>query len=147
MANFQRTKFHAYKKLGSGQKSMIKYKRATGRHNKTRQKWRSRPPMVEIGYKNKCATSGMVEGKRPILVYNLNDLKKANKDNIIIIGKVGNLTRMEIAKEILAKKLEVSNLNIPKFMKAFERSQKIKNKDKKTQVKKEDKPKTEETKK
>lgn len=117
MVKFQRTKFRAYVKLGSRQKSMIKYRRATGRHNKTRQKWKSRPPMVEIGYKNKKETRGLINNKTPIMVHNLEDLKKVSKDNIIIIGKIGLKKKSEIVKEINEKKLEVANININKFTK------------------------------
>jgi large subunit ribosomal protein L32e len=120
-ANFHRTKFYAYVKLGKRQKSLRKYKRSGGRHNKTRQKWRSRPPMVEIGYKNQCSTRGLVNGKMPILVYNLEDLKKATKENIVIIGKIGMKNKIEIAKEALAKNTEVYNLNLKKFIKDTEK--------------------------
>ena len=118
--NFQRTKFYAYVKLGSRQKSMRKYKRATGRHNKTRQKWRSRPPMVEIGYKNEKSGRGLISGKTPVWVFNLKDLEKAGKDSIIIIGKIGAKNKMQIAKEIEKRKLEVFNLNTAKFIKENE---------------------------
>ena len=100
MALFQRTKYYAFKKLGSGQKSKLTYRRARGRHNKTRQKWRSRPPMVEIGYKNKCITRGLINGKVPVMVWNFEDLKKVGKDNIAVIAKIGNKLKLEIAKEL-----------------------------------------------
>ena len=125
MANFHRTKFYAYKKLGSSQKSKRKYRRATGRHNKTRQKWRSRPPMVEIGYKNKCVTRGLINEKVPVTIYNVEDFKKVGKDNSIIIGKIGDKNKLEIAREAKAKKIEISNLNIDKFIKIMERKFKI----------------------
>lgn len=124
-ANFQRTKKHCYVKLGSRQKSMRKYKRASGRHNKTRQKWRSRPPMVEIGYKNQCSTSGLINDKLPILVYNSQDLSKVGKENIIILGKIGNKLKIELVKQAVAKKMEIYNLNVKKFMKEVERQAKI----------------------
>ena len=124
-AHFQRTKPHTHIKLGSRQKSMRKYKRASGRHNKTRQKWRSRPPMVEIGYKNQCSTSGLVNDKIPVSVYNLGDLNKVGKDNIIIIGNIGHKLRIEIAKQAVAKKMEIFNLNTQKFLKEVERQVKI----------------------
>jgi len=119
-ANFQRTKFYTYVKLGSRQKSMRKYKRATGRHNKTRQKWRSRPPMVEIGYKNQCNERGLVNGKKPISVFNLADLEKAGKENIIILGKIGAKNKIQIAREIEKRKLDVFNLNVARFLKQNE---------------------------
>ncbi len=134
-ANFQRTKKHCYVKLGSRQKSMRKYKRASGRHNKTRQKWRSRPPMVEIGYKNQCSTSGLVQDKKPVLVYNLSDLAKVGKENIIIFGKIGNKLKIELVKLALAKKMEIYNLNVTKFMKEVERQSKISDKEKKAEAK------------
>jgi large subunit ribosomal protein L32e len=121
MANFQRTKSYAYVKLGSRQKSMKKYRRATGRHNKTRQKWRGRPPMVQIGYKNNTQTRGLINNKMPITVYNLADLNKLTKDNIAIFGKIGNKLRIEMAKQAMDKKIEVYNLNITKFLKETEK--------------------------
>lgn len=124
MANFQRTKFYAYKKLGASQKSKRKYRRATGRHNKTRQKWRSRPPMVEIGYKNRVKTRGLINDKTPIMVFNLADLKKVNKTNIVILGNIGNRKKLEIAREALNKKIEIYNLNINKFIKIMDRKMK-----------------------
>ena len=120
-ANFQRTKYYAYAKLGSRQKSKKKYRRAGGRHNKTRQKWRSRPPMVEVGYKNNLNRRNLVNGKIPVWVYNLGDLKNLGKDNIAIIGKIGRKKKAEIAKEIEKRKIEVFNLNANKFLKANEK--------------------------
>ena len=135
-ANFQRTKYYAAIRLGSRQKSKLTYRRARGRHNKTRQKWRSRPPMVEIGYKNKCQTRGLINDKTPIMIQTLSDLNKVGKDNIAIIAKVGNKLKMQIAKEIIAKKIGVLNLNTHKFMKQMEREMKFRTKDKnKTEAK------------
>lgn len=121
-ANFQRTKYFAYVKLGSKQKRMQKYRRATGRHNKTRQKWRSRPPMVEVGYKNDNRTRGLINGKMPIMIYNLEDIKKLKAENIAILGKIGIKKKIEIAKELQKQKLEVFNLNLNKFLKQNEKS-------------------------
>jgi large subunit ribosomal protein L32e len=122
--NFQRTKFYAYVKLGSRQKSMRKYKRSGGRHNKTRQKWRSRPPMVEIGYKNQCSTRGLINEKTPIFVNNMKDLDKVGKENIIILGKIGNKLKLELVKKIQEKKMEIFNLNVTKYLKEQERQAK-----------------------
>ena len=58
----------------------------------------------------------LINSKKPLLVYNLADLSKATKDNIIVIGKVGNKKRIEIAKEIEKRKLESYNLNMKKIM-------------------------------
>jgi len=117
--HFQRTKPYAYVKLG--RRTKIRYKRPTGRHNKSRQKWRSRPPMVEVGYKNKANERNLLSGKSPIWVYNLKDIDKAGKDNVIIIGKIGLKNKLAIAKEIQKRKLGVFNLNINKFLKENEK--------------------------
>jgi ribosomal protein L32E len=131
-ANFQRTKFYAYAKLGLKQKSKRKYRRATGRHNKIRQKWRSKTPMVEIGYKNENKTRGLINEKIPVLVYNAKDLARAGKENIVILGNIGDKKKIEIAKEARTKGIEVYNLNINKFLKEIERRNKMKNKNAKT---------------
>lgn len=125
-ANFQRTKPYTYVKLGSGQKRMAKYRRATGRHNKTRQKWRSRPPMVEIGYKNKVVNRGLINGKAPVLIHNLNDLNGIKKENIVIIGKIGMKNKIEIAREIEKRKIEVFNLNVRKLLKQVDKKKEAK---------------------
>lgn len=130
MANFQRTKFRAYAKLGKNQKSKRRYKRADGRHNKTRQKWRSRPPRVEVGYKNQVNTRNLINEKVPVVVYNMDDLKKVGKNNIVIVGKIGNLKKIDIAKEIISKKIETYNFNAKKFIKSIERNMKLKNREK-----------------
>ena len=77
--------------------------------------------MVEIGYKNKSRERGLISGKIPILVKNLEDVKKANTQNIIIIGKIGKKKKLEIAKEIQQKKISVFNLNINKFLMQIEK--------------------------
>ena len=123
---FHRTKYWAYVKLGSRQKSMRRYKRPTGRHNKSRQKWRSRPPMVEIGYKNKCQTAGMINEKMPIIVNNIQELKRLNpKQNIAIFAKIGKKNKIEMAREAQAKNIEIYNLNTAKFLKECARDEKI----------------------
>jgi len=118
---FKRTKDYAYKKLGSAQKSKRKYRRATGRHNKMRQKWNGRPPMVEIGYKRECSGRFLLNEKMPVMVYNVVDLEKIGKDQIGLIGKIGNKNKYEIAKAAKAKNMELANLNINKFIKIMER--------------------------
>ena len=120
---FQRTKFRAYVKLGLKRKKLQRYKRPTGRHNKLRQKWKSRPCMVEIGYKNKGSGRNLINGKIPVWVYNQEDLAKAGKENIAIIGKVGRKNKIEIAKKAAGKNIEIFNLNIKKFLKKTEKKE------------------------
>jgi len=123
-ANFQRTKFYAYACLGKYQKSKRKYRHPKGRHNKTRQKWRSRPPRVEIGYKNEVKTSGLVNGKIPMIINNVKDLTRLGKENIAIIAKIGKRNRIEIAKEADKRKIQIYNLNVRKLLRKLEKADK-----------------------
>lgn len=125
---FQRTKFRAYVKLGKGQKSKRKYRRATGRHNKTRQQWKSRPARVEIGYKNKADIRGLIKGKVPVVIKSIKDLKNIGEKQIAIVGKVGAKRKTELAKEAEKLKIEILNLNIKKFLRQIERRTKHKKK-------------------
>jgi len=123
-ANFQRTKFYAYPCLGKYQKSKRKYKHPKGRHNKTRQKWRSRPPRVEIGYKNDIRTSGLVNGSIPIIINNIKDLLNVKKENTVILAKIGKKKKIEIAKEAEKRKIKIYNLNTKRLLKKVEKSEK-----------------------
>jgi len=117
---FTRTGGTAYVKLGSRQKSMQKYIRARGRHSKIRQKEKSRPVKVEIGFRNKTEERCLINGKMPIVVYNVSDLKKIGKNNAAIIGSVGMKNKIEIVKEAHKNKIEVLNLNVKKFLKTID---------------------------
>lgn len=121
---FQRTKFRAYVKLGSGQKSMRKYKKAKGRHNKIRQKEKGRPRKVEVGFKNDARIRGLVLGKMPVFVQRLQDIEKVGKGNIAIIRNIGRKAKIEIAKEIQKRNISVLNLNASRFLRRIERMQK-----------------------
>lgn len=121
---FQRTKFRAYACLGAYQKSKRKYRRCKGRHNKTRQKRKGRPPRVQIGYKRKVETRGFIEGKKPKIIKNLNDLRAIEKNQIALIGKIGDKNKLEIAREADKLKIKIFNLNIRKFLRKMERKMK-----------------------
>ena len=118
--NFQRTKFRAYVKLGKGQKSKRKYRKAKGIHNKIRAKWKGRPKRVEIGYKNQKNLRGLIEGKMPINVISMGDLRTIKEGDLVIIGKIGRKKKLEIIKKVEEKKAEVLNVNIKKFLKNVE---------------------------
>jgi len=135
---FQRTKFRAYVKLGSKQRSKRRYKRPTGRHNKIRQKWKSRPSMVEIGYRTDREVRGLINDKTPILIRSIEDLKNVQKNNIVIVANIGLKSKIELAKELEKRKIEVYNLNLRKFLKNQERLAKKKQESKKAEKTKEE---------
>ena len=129
--NFQRTKYRAYVKLGAGQKSKRRYKKATGRHNKIREKRKGRPRRVEIGYKNDNRIRNLINGKVSVVVNNLQDLANVKENQLVIIGKIGDKKKLEFIKEIEKRKLEVINLNIKKFKKMIDKKMKLKQEKKK----------------
>ena len=88
--------------------------------------------MVEVGYKNSEKLRGLIQGKIPILIQNVNDLTKIGKNNIIILANVGDRKKIEIVKQAQAKKLDIANFNLKKFLKKMKRQEKLR---KKTSVK------------
>ena len=141
MVKFQRTKFRAYVKLGKNQKSKRKYRKATGRHNKTRQKWKSRPPRVEIGYKNEAKKRGLINGKKPVMIKNIKDIEDMKENQIAIISKMGDKKKQEIAEAAQKKNIEIVNLNVKKFLRKMERKKEYKQRLKEAEKKEKDKKK------
>ncbi len=104
-------------KLGKKRKSIQKWRRATGRHNKIRLKRKGYPIKVMIGFKKK-------ESEKPVFVSNMKELEKIKNGATIILGKVGNKKKIEMLKFAKDKKIKVSNLNVDKKL------EKLQNKDK-----------------
>lgn len=96
-------------KLGKRRKKKQKWRRPTGRDNKMREKRRGYPAVVSIGYKKEKILRGKIQGKKPIVVMNLKELEKLNKNEAIIIGKVGKKKRKEILKKAEERKISVYN--------------------------------------
>ncbi len=119
-----------FSKLGRRRKKKQKWRRPTGRHNKMRDKKRGYPIVVSIGYKQKNQIRDLINKKTPITVYNLNDLKKANQNNVIIIGKIGDKKKAKLVEEIKKKNIEIVNMNINKFMKKIKKKTKNENQNK-----------------
>lgn len=135
---FLRRKNKAYSKLGKGRKKKQVWRRPTGRDNKMREKRRGYPAVVSIGYRGEKSTRDTLKNKQPIMIMNLNDLKKVTKENVAVIGKVGKKKKLEIASEAKKMKIELYNMNPDKFI---EKNKKVK-KVKKVEPKKDDKKKT-----
>ena len=122
-SKFLRRSVDRYSKLGLRKKKKQRWKRPTGRHNKMRAKRRGYPATVDIGYGNAKS-----ERKEKIIIRNLEDLKKTHKDKIIVLGNIGKKKKLEIAKAAKEKNIEISNLNVKKFLKKIERKNKEKEK-------------------
>lgn len=115
-AKFLRRGPSRYSKLGLRRKKKQVYRRPKGRDNKMREKRRGYPVIVSIGYGKEKSTRGEIQGKKPIIVNNIKDLDRVKKNNIIIVGSVGQKKRIEIVKAAKERKLSVYNVNVKKYL-------------------------------
>ncbi len=140
---FLRRTWNRYSKLGKGRKKKQKWRNPTGRDNKMREMRRGYPAVISVGYKKDKNLRGLLDEKNPVIVNNIADLEKLEKNEIAIIGKVGNKKRLEILKIAKEKKIEIYNFNVEKFLKMNKKEKSEKKKeesnDKKETVKKSEK--------
>lgn len=106
---FLRTGSKRYKRLGKGRKSLQRWRRPKGRHNKIRQSKISRFKKVKIGYKNPEEIRGTIKEKKVMLIGNLRDIEKAKKGGLAIVAKLGKKKRETILKLLKEKNIEVLN--------------------------------------
>lgn len=99
-----------YSKLGKNRKKLQKWKKPKGRDNKMRLKRKGYPKTVSIGYSSPRSEAGRIDGKVPMLIYNLADLGKLGRDNIAILAKVGAKKKLSIIKAAEEKKIKILNV-------------------------------------
>jgi ribosomal protein L32E len=121
---FLRRRWYSYGKLGKKRKKKQVWRRPAGRDNKMRDKRRGYLASVSIGYGTDKTLRGKIQGKTPVHVYNVNDLKKLNKNEIAIFGKIGKRKMIEMAKYADEHKIEVENLNLKRFLKKLNKIKK-----------------------
>ena len=137
-AKFVRTDFRKYSKLGVRRKKKQIYRKARGRDNKIRLNMKGHTTNVRIGYANAREGKGLIDGLKPVMVYNIEDLEKVGAGMIGIVGKVGGKKRKEIAEEVLKSEVKLKNLNAKKFLDEIEEKiKKIKSESKDREKKKE----------
>jgi large subunit ribosomal protein L32e len=139
MPKFLRHTAHKYSKLGLRRKKKKIWRRPTGRDNKMREKRRGHPAVVSIGYSTDKNTRGNVMKKTPVVVRNVQDLQKVQKNQIVMLSGIGKKKKIEIAKKAKELKVEIFMLNIDKFLKVNEKKDKKeekKNETKTSEVKK-----------
>lgn len=124
MPKFLRHTAHKYSKLGLRRKKKKIWRRPTGRDNKMREKRRGHPAVVSIGYSTAKKTRGNVMEKTPVVVRNVQDLQKVQKDQIAMLSGIGKKKKIEIAKKAKELKVDIFMLNIDKFLKANEKKDK-----------------------
>jgi len=133
---FIRTDYHKYSKLGRRRKKKQKYRRARGIDNKIRLKEKGRLRNVEIGFRSEKKSRGLLKGLNPIMIYNLEDLKKLNKNEIGIVAKIGDKKKALIAEYALNKNIPLSNLKPKKFLEKIKIKLESKEKEKQIKLKK-----------
>ncbi|MBI5871709.1 50S ribosomal protein L32e [archaeon] len=107
MAVFLRTGSKRYKRLG--RKKILKWRRPRGRHNKIRERKRSRPLRVQIGYRTRKDERNKINGKSVSRIKNIMEIEKMNKGEAVIIGKVGKRKREIILNKAKEKGLVALN--------------------------------------
>ncbi len=118
---FLRRIWSRYSKLGRKRKSKQTWRRPTGRDNKMRERRRGYPARVSIGYKQNTEMRGKIEERIPKMVYNLNDLKKSDKNDLLILGKIGAKKKIEMIKMAKEMKIEFHKVNLDKSLKKLEK--------------------------
>lgn len=108
---FVRVDTHRYSRLGKGRKKLQKWRKPTGKHNKTRLNRFSYPVQPGIGFGTPRKNAGKISGLIPMIVNNLNDIEKAGKNNIIIVSRtLGARKKIELLKKASEMNLKIANV-------------------------------------
>ncbi|MEM1724892.1 MAG: 50S ribosomal protein L32e [Thermoplasmata archaeon] len=103
---FRRQEWFRYKKLGEA------WRRPKGKHSKMREHKKYRPPVVDSGFRGPKKVRYLhPSGYRDVLVHNVNELSKLNKelDAVRIASTAGKKKKLEIYKTAVEKGFKVLN--------------------------------------
>ena len=126
MVKFLRRDASRFAKFGKGRGKKATWRKPKGRDNKMREKRKGYPVVVSIGYRSDKKVRGTIQEKNPINVMNVNDLKKIGKEDIGIVGNVGNKKKIDIVKKAKEMKVELKNINVDAFLKKLNKKTKEK---------------------
>lgn len=101
---FLRRNTEKYSRLGRGRKKLQKWRSPKGRDNKMRLRRKGYSRTVEIGYKQSDEAR-----KKQVIIRNAADLKKAEKNQEFVIGKVGMRKRKELIEKAKEKGIRIVN--------------------------------------
>ncbi|MBR9705523.1 hypothetical protein GOV14_00660, partial [Candidatus Pacearchaeota archaeon] len=132
---FLRTGAHRRSSLGVRRKKKLKYRKGTGIDNKMRLKMKGHLRKVMIGFRTKKDDRGKINGKNPITINNLQELKEAKEENLVVVAKVSLKNKLKIAEYAKTHKIKIFNLNPEKFL--LEAKEKLEEKKKKKKEKEE----------
>jgi ribosomal protein L32E len=131
---FLRIGYTQYSKLGLRRKKKQKYRKATGVDNKVRLNLKGHLRNVKYGFRTQKKFRNLINGFKPQIIYNVEELKKLKKDEIAIFGKIGNKKKIELCKYSIEYNIKINNINPKKFLEKIEaeKKKKTEEKDKKT---------------
>ncbi|MGC9309891.1 MAG: eL32 family ribosomal protein [Candidatus Nanoarchaeia archaeon] len=98
-----------YKKPRFKRKKKQKWRYPIGLHNKLRLGKIGRGKKPRIGYSNNKQDRNKINGLQPVRVDNIKQLDNINKEQGIIVGKVGKRKKQLIIKKAQEKKLNILN--------------------------------------
>ena len=105
---FLRSETVRFLRLGKKRPKLQKWRRPRGRHSKIRRKRFSYPIQPGIGYGTPKELRHLVKGKHVLLVRNLKELEKADKNATIVLSRtIGAKKRLEMLKRALELNLNV----------------------------------------
>ena len=111
-------------KLGKGRKNKQIWRRPKGRDNKMRERKKGHPASVSLGFRTEKENRNKINGKNPIMIYKIEDLKKIGKEDIAILGKMGKRKKIQIMEEAKKSKIKINNINEDKLLKKLKKNQK-----------------------
>ena len=117
MPKFVRHTSHKYSKLGLRRKKKQVWRRPTGRDNKMREKRKGKPAIVAIGYSTNKKEKGKINNKTPVVVNNVRQLENIQKNQIVVLGRIGKKNKIEIAEKANELKIEIYKFNPQKYLK------------------------------
>lgn len=97
-------------RLGKNRKKLQRWRKPKGRDSKMREKRKSYPARPTVGHKTAKKDSGKIDGKNVILVYNLKELAKVDKNSVAIIAKIGAKKKLELIKYASENKVKLLNV-------------------------------------
>ena len=133
---FLRRDWNKIIRLG-GRRKKLTWRRATGAHNKIRQKWKGYSKSPSVGYKAPRKTRGFIENKKPIKINNMDDLITIKANEIgILSSTIGRKKRIDLAKKAVEINAHFANFDAVKFLEEIKKHEEKKKTEKTKPVKK-----------
>jgi large subunit ribosomal protein L32e len=106
---FYRSSWNKMHKLGKKVKAKRKWRASKGRDSKVRLRERGYMRRPAIGWGSQKTDYGKVEGFEVVRIETLKDFEKVQKDQAVIIGKVGGKKKVELIKKAEEMKVKILN--------------------------------------